>query len=730
MAEHLVYKLPRLPAINALEILADFLGSDKDGALAERTAVELSKDLKAHISFRSNNTRLSSKADEKHEGKLFSAYNNCEYNRQRGSELPADLPDPLSKKDEKFAIISDVTQLIAGVLANGSVLGSMTDTHASMLAEPIEKMLFVIGNTDDSNQLAKSLTQIEWRSTGMNVTAFGLDSLSGTNSNSEQDDVQMAIACIGIDPDWGATQDIIARHQELYEDNVELFEGYRVARGFLLLKQGIKLEVTTRELIAKLLPSVLAASGKSENFVLVVDWEMAQGRIGSARAMLAEFPDEGLPGEPTIVTAQGQDRDGLALALDVEYVALKKMDNATKDLRERLELNASNIGHRISLQPIPHYIDSEEDRDEIEQQIEELSIRRDIILGEGMGDWRLLRFPANGLNAMIDYLRKFKMETLDAGVVKYAYRASGEEPRGAHYLLYRLRDVLIAPAYPEAYWRKIVGSGTIEHRVDPLFAQFAASRKARSLVFTPKQTVLVPSFSVTQEDVDTYLKQGFGSLMGLEDAFEEAGAESANEQPIYLFGNTEDHRIRVEIMDGATFQPVKRVVPFLNDNLEVARRIDIEEFITNAADGLWRQERLSALERSSLELTEKLESQIKQIENGLAEKSRSLIDALCDEVDAIRAHVENLTSLMEETSERATLIEESATRGLRSAASLESSADDLPIKFSELVSRRHMLSTKIEEKKQEARDYTDTAVAGLTSIRQDIKRLKEEIKGD
>lgn len=722
MADHVVYTLPWRPAPVSLSILAALLSSPEGSVLTDRLAVQFSSDGRARLSFRSRHTRLGAKYDSKFEGKLFSAYNGNAYNQKAGSQLPRDLPEPALKPDAAPEILRDMVRLVARAIAAASEQSSpFGEASEAVKAAPVAHLAYVVGpQSSDLSAAAAALAPIEWRSSGMSIGAYSSAKAPGT-----KDDELIAIAAIGIDPSAGATQDIAAKYPHHFETKIRLFLPYTLGHGLLLLKPGVILDSAILDDAAVVLTVALAEASLPSRSLVAIEWDLQSSGLDQLKAYVAELPEQAI-----IPTATGSVGDAEYAPLAIDVVALEQRSDATTALRWLLEKNAEDIGHRLELRHVGRFADSNADLDAIERQIEDLSMRRDIILGQEAGGWRLLRFPASAISALIDYLRRFPPHIFDEEFIRYGFRASAEEPRGAHYLLYQLADVGQEPAYPEIYWRELHKAGTIVHRLDPLFAQFAASKSAASLVFTPRQHVVVPNFRATQVDVDAYLKQGFGALFGLEDAFEIAGASHEAKQPIYIFGITEGRKIRVEIMDGAQFQPIGRVVPFLNDNLEIARRIDLEEFITNAADGLWRKERLEHLQTHGQTLAADLDQQIALLDQRLAEESQRLIRTLTQEVDDLRAHIGDLTSMMVELGDRASEIEKIFDDGIRRAGSLETLVEEVPDRFSELVRVRTTIQDAIGKERRSARDFTRMATENLASIRADIKRLRKELDGD
>jgi hypothetical protein len=725
MAKYAVSTLPRVDAEVALGVLQGALLGARDGL--ERSArVTVDPKGSAMIEVQTKNTSLGVQTPDKEiEGRFYDSFNAHPKNRAAGLSAPTDnRPQILAEKFENTNLFGEVAMLLARALSDSNGPFSARRS-ADELARPIEGQLYLIGKDGALAEAAASLTSVEWRSTGMTIGAVQPESSGG----------EIAIAQIGINTALGATQDLALKHPKAYGDELTALRGYKWGAGILLLTPEFELPLSIRS-DAEDLISLLATKGgrPTHGFALALYWP-GQGTNGAAGAMtshaplrVAAFP---LPDTPIIPTATtiGGPRAVESRALDIQFVDLKKTDNATAELRELMRRNAEDIGYRLELRRLPHYAEIGDELEEVQRKIEELELRRAFLNGESVGDHRLLRFPADGLPALIDYLRRFPIDVVDRERIRYAFHSSTADPKGVHYLLYRLRDVGLEPAYPEAYWERDSGSGTIVHRIDPLFGQFAASGGARSLVFTPRHHVTVPNFRATQQAVDTYLRQGFGGLLGVDDAFSQASAGSG-EEPIYVLGSTRKGEVRLEIMDGAQFAPVGRVVPFLNDNLELSRRIDIADFVSNAADAHWRKERLDELEAASADLGERLSTRMEGIDRMLADQSADLLDALTTEVDAIRARVGSLLATVEELSERSTFVEGIAADAIRQAADADRSIEELPERFTELNGIRKKVEGAIVHQRELTRAFAGVAVDQLKGMKSDIDRLQRVLDGD
>ena len=730
MAETAIYTLPRLPAPVALEILAHLFG--KTGtAMVDRFDISAERDGSITLAFRSDHRSVGAEEDPRWEGMLYQSYNRHPYIAQRGGRLPDDLSNVALEERPTGDIAQHYAGLIGmAIAASQSSFLIQTDASTTEMAAPEEEAAYVLGVVGEFTSVAKAFARIEWRANGMTLSCLGVE--RAVPESAGEIDGHLAIAKIGISPDWGGAQDIVARHQELFESNVDFRLAYPLAEGnLLLLKPTVLLEERLRKAASMIVASVARYLQSQTPVGLALDWMRDDSGFASLDAL-----EVGLPKLDILSSAQATMSDPLAVAQEsegvargpvrIEFVKLTHLDDATAHLRSLLEEHASTLGHRLSLQRLPNYQDSSELLLEIDQQIDELSIRRDLILGEGAGDWRLLRFPADGLSAFIDYLRRFSLEIIDSGHLRYAFRGSQNDLRGVHFLLYRLRDVGVEPAYPVALWESRLKSGTISHRVDPMFAQFAVSQKARSLVFTPPAHVVVPNFRATQSDIDSYLKQGFGGLFD-QQTLEET---KAFESPIYCFGETEQGAMRIEILDGGAFQPIRRVIPFLNDALQIGHYVDAESFASEVTEQSWRQERLHRLQAANADLSARLDADIATVDRQLAAQSEQLLGAMAEEVNALRAYLSKITGLMEDLSDRSVALEALVGESIRNAASYEDMVKKVPEKFSELEQARRSIQDAIWTEHQNSDAFMQTAKRNIAAIHDMIDDLRQELEPD
>lgn len=711
MAKRVVHRLSPMPAAEALRVLARALVDSPEG-FERSLRVQTDGDGRAIIEVTTQHTRPDRPLDPEREGRIYAASNLDRQARGLGARDPADIRWKIEIVEE--APNPDLFAQLAALLAQaigdaGSGIGA-----GVALAEPAENVLFALGpGTAEIDALARELTAIEWRSTGTVIAGH-----AGTSA---------VVASFGVDPRYGATQHIAAQQTWLYNARVQLFLAYPFDAGQLLLDPAMLLDDELLQASGRLFRLLRRRSDpEAAPIALFIGAaQPAEAAIDARQAVQVVLAE--LPVQPVSSPAQSVSRDGVVAPLSIDYVVLEQSADATERLRAAMERAAEDIGYRLELHPVPSYGGYRSELEEVQRQIEDLETRRSLLLGETEQDWRLLRFPAEGLQAMIDFLRRFPLEVADQGHIKYAFHASTSATGGVHYLLYQTRHIGTEPPYPDQHWSGLTRSGTIVYRLDPLFAQFVASHAANSLVFTPEQYVVSPSFRSTQQDVDDYLQAGFAGLLGESEVFRDLvpGQTAAG---IYLLGFSASGEVRLEIMEQSRFQPIGRVVPFINSNLELSPRIDTEQFIERAADASWRRDMLEHLSGQVAALKAASDRDVEALDHDLAAQVDGIFTGLTAEVDAVRSRIEKLLSLIEELSDRAGHIDGIVTAAIDKAAGVEQQADALPPYFSELTQTRERIQNTAAHQAEASRAFVTMTGARLSALRADIERLEQELR--
>ncbi len=274
----------------------------------------------------------------------------------------------------------------------------------------------------------------------------------------------------------------------------------------------------------------------------------------------------------------------------------------------------------------------------------------------------LMRFADRDLPALADALRRFPLKDLDDGRIRYAFQATGADD-GVHYLLAAPDETAPTSPLPEPFWRDRLEAGPMLFRVDPFFARFYDSARPRSLVFVPERAALFPPLhSWDQADIDSYLRNTLsGWFHG------ERGAQAIPADPIYLFRHDSQGAVVVEVLDIAAFVPVRQRIGWLNRNLELRHRLDVESFITDLADRAGRaaladrvtadeEHALGAFEAAARRAERHIGGQLEELLNLLAEEagetaSRALaaaetLDRLHQDLEVIDAAVADLKQRM------------------------------------------------------------------------------------
>ena len=115
------------------------------------------------------------------------------------------------------------------------------------------------------------------------------------------------------------------------------------------------------------------------------------------------------------------------------------------------------------------------------------------------------------------------------------------------------------------------------------------------------------------------------------------------------------------------------------------------------------------------------------VDRQLAAQSEQLLEAMTNEVDALRIYLSKITGLMEELSDRSVALEALVGQSIQSAASFEDMVDTLPERFAELSRTRRIVQDAIWTEQQNSQNFTDMATKHMRTMRDNVARLKKEL---
>jgi hypothetical protein len=118
------------------------------------------------------------------------------------------------------------------------------------------------------------------------------------------------------------------------------------------------------------------------------------------------------------------------------------------------------------------------------------------------------------------------------------------------------------------------------------------------------------------------------------------------------------------------------------------------------------------------------------VDRALASRSEGLLDAMAEEVNALRVYLSKITGLMEDLSDRSVALEQLVGESIRNASSYEDMIRKVPGKFSELESTRRTIQDAIWTEHQNSQAFVQTASRNIGAINEMIERLREELDKD
>jgi len=269
---------------------------------------------------------------------------------------------------------------------------------------------------------------------------------------------------------------------------------------------------------------------------------------------------------------------GFALDASVRVSALLR-NAEPPNLVQQLRAQAPSRGYRLTLESTRAVEEAGRDLDRLRSQQAYLAQRVAYAESLHRPRPRLLRFNLRQLAALAHTIYSFAPDSLFSARphVRYAFRATPEEPAGFHYLwidpeaVRRTPDPL--PLYetspPMRFW------------LDPTWGRhYHDEGGAAGCVFVPEQTALAPPLHTwIPADMDEHLRRVFARPAATESSAASAGS------CVYVLdrepGN--DGGLGLTVLERDAFTPIDASVNWLNDNIIVAERLDVTPLLRETA---------------------------------------------------------------------------------------------------------------------------------------------------
>ena len=281
---------------------------------------------------------------------------------------------------------------------------------------------------------------------------------------------------------------------------------------------------------------------------------------------------------------------GFALDASVRVSALLR-DAEPPNLVQQLRAQAPSRGYRLTLESTRAVEEAGRDLDRLRSQQAYLAQRVAYAESLHRPRPRLLRFNLRQLAALAHTIYSFAPDSLFSSRphIRYAFRATPEEPAGFHYLwidpeaVRRTPDPL--PLYetspPMRFW------------LDPTWGRhYHDEGGAAGCVFVPEQTALAPPLHTwIPGDMDEHLRRVFGQPAARTDASPAEAAQPRRRNAasagscVYVLdrepGN--DGALELTVLERDAFMPIDASVNWLNDNIIVAERLDVTPLLRDTA---------------------------------------------------------------------------------------------------------------------------------------------------
>jgi hypothetical protein len=270
---------------------------------------------------------------------------------------------------------------------------------------------------------------------------------------------------------------------------------------------------------------------------------------------------------------------GFALDASVRVSTLSHGVEPT-NLAQHLREQAPSRGYRLTLESTRAVEEAGRDLDRLRSQQAYLAQR--IAYAESLHRPRprLLRFNPRQLAALAHTIYSFAPDSLFSARphIRYAFRATPQEPAGRHYLwidpeaVRRTSDPL--PLYesspPMRFW------------LDPTWGRhYYDDGGAAGCVFVPEQTALAPPLHTwIPGDIDEHLRRVFARP----GAWTESAAASGGSYVYVLDREPGDsNALELTVLERGAFKPINASVNWLNDNIIVADRVDVAALLRETA---------------------------------------------------------------------------------------------------------------------------------------------------
>jgi hypothetical protein len=249
------------------------------------------------------------------------------------------------------------------------------------------------------------------------------------------------------------------------------------------------------------------------------------------------------------------------------------------NLAQHLREQAPSRGYRLTLDSTRAIEEAGRDLDRLRSQQAYLAQRVAYAESLHRPRPRLLRFDARQLAALAHTIYSFAPGSLFSARphVRYAFRATPQEPAGRHYLWVDPEAVRRTPDPLPLY----ESSPPMRFWLDPTWGRhYHDAGGAAGCVFVPEQTALAPPLHTwIPGDMDEHLRRVFGQPA--------ARSEACPVSCVYVLDREPEGTgaLELTVLERDAFKPIDAAVNWLNDNIVVAERLDVAPLLREAAAG-------------------------------------------------------------------------------------------------------------------------------------------------
>lgn len=378
---------------------------------------------------------------------------------------------------------------------------------------------------------------------------------------------------------------------------------------------------------------------------------------------------------------------------EIKVFNLNSTEQAIEKLAEEIKQAEPEVGYKLELRQGYQKDDSDAKRIVIMEQLSELENQLAYLNGVSQPRPLLLRFTQSQLPALADAIRSFPASDVGKGYIRYAFQATDINPGGWHYLWFDPSAIVMTEPYPLWRWTSL-DHFHMRFWLDPFWARYYIDVDQDCLVFVPEGMTLFPALhSWDTENMSQYMRDMMARWF-----HGQASVPELPKYPIYIFDEDQniEGNINIQVLDRDAFKPLDKQIGWLNDNLVVHNKIDIENYIRQMAGDI-----------SWMQLSENVANVRKKREAAFMEEAAVSNDKIADEFN-------QLTTVFTEEIAR---IKQESEISLDEIKKLHKQFRNLKTVFNEFQSTYAEIQTATEESKTLA----DTAAGKLKRLGQGIK---------